>query len=192
MWWGVLYFLFFLVSFAYGGETSMEIEQDSPNPKKAVQTAIKEVSNNLMEQFIEPVKLKERKKQIQKIISTYSNRYILHTQTDPPVKKEDNSFVINVTIGFSEENLKKILLEEDLFYSGASQLRILPLILFEDLVRKESYGWWKKKKASSEDIKQQISALLSEMQSVFLTYGFFSYPSGTSGPGLLYPRRFRV
>ncbi len=150
----------------------MEIKQSAPNTKKAVQTAIQQVSNDLMEQFIEPKKLKEQKKQIQKIISTYSNRYILYTHTASPTKKDD-FFVITVTIGFSEENLKKILLEEDLFYSGASQLRILPLILFEDLVERESYGWWREKKTGSKDIKQQINTFYNQIQETLMSYGFF-------------------
>lgn len=168
----VALFLLCVSSLVYGSETVLEIKQDSPNTKKAVQTAIQQVSNDLMQKFIEPKKLKEQKKQIQKIISTYSNRYILYTHTASPAKQED-FFVITVTIGFSEENLKKILLEEDLFYSGASQLRVLPLILFEDLVERENYSWWRNIKPPSEDIKQQISALYNQIQRTLMLYGFF-------------------
>ena len=167
--------VFFLFSFfVLGEETVLEVEQDSPDTKKAVQTAIQEVSVELMERFIEPSKLKARKRQIQKIISAYSNRYILHTQTAPFIKKGGKSFIIPVTIGFSEENLKKILLEEDLFYSGTSHLRILPLVFFEDLVKREHYGWWRKPQASIPDFMwKQISQIYSQLQGTLIPYGFF-------------------
>ena len=61
-----------------------------------------------------------------------------------PVEKD--YFVISVNIGFSEQNLKKILLEEDLFYSGVFNQRILPFVFFDDSVNRRSYGWWTKKK----------------------------------------------
>ena len=169
----VVFLVSFLVSFfAYSGETTLEIEQNSPEIKRAVQTAIEKVSIEMMEQFIEPSKLKAQKRQIRKIISTYSNRYILYTRTSPPVKKEEKSFIISVTIGFSEENLKKILLEEDLFYSGTSHLRVLPLVLYEDLVERETYGWWIEKKAKS-GMSKQISEFYNEVQSTLMSYGFF-------------------
>ena len=168
----LLLFCFF-VGKGYAEETTLEIEQSSPNLKKAEQTAVEQVSLELMERFIESSKLKEQKKQIQKIISTYSNRYILSTKTGKVLKKE-KSFIIPVTIGFSEANLKKILLEEDLFYSGTSHLRILPLILYENIVEHESYGWWKKRqKSSSLAIKTQVSELYSQIQRTLLSYGFF-------------------
>lgn len=167
-------FLIFLLfsSFVHSGETVLEVEQNSPDMKKAAQTAVEKVSVELMEQFIEPSKLKAQKKQIQRIISAYSNRYILYTRTANPIKKEDQSFIIPVTIGFSEGNLKKILLEEDLFYSGTSHLRVLPLILFENLVDRETYAWWIKKKSES-DVSKQMSDFYNQIQSTLMSYGFF-------------------
>ncbi len=172
-------FLFFLCLcsfFVQGDETVLEIEQNSPDKQKAVQAAIRKVSFELMEQLIEATKLKEQKKQIQRIISTSSNRYILYTKTGTPVQseKEDHlSYVIPVTIGFSKENLKKILLEEDLFYSGTSHLRILPLILFEDLIDRKKYGWWRDKKKQPVYMQKQISQLYNQIQQTMMPYGFF-------------------
>lgn len=170
----IVFFLLFIFSFvAQGGELILEIEQDSLDVEKAVKNAVNQVSAELMEKFIEPSKLKERKKQIQKIISTSSNRYILYTKTSTPTHKSDSSYVIPVTIGFSEENLKKILLEEDLFYPGTSQLRILPMVFFEDLVNKEHYGWWMKGKNKSVDRKMQMNSFYNQVQSTIMSYGFF-------------------
>ena len=169
-----LVFLILFPCFVWGGKTVIEVEQDSKDIKKAVQTAIQKVSVELMEQFIEPSKLKAQKRRIQKIISTYSNRYILYTQAAPPLEKEDKSFVISVMIGFSEENLKKILLEEDLFYSGSSHLRVLPLVLFEDLVNHENYGWWMEKRSEKSNfMKKQVTRFYNQIQSTLMSYGFF-------------------
>ncbi len=158
----------------FSAETVLNMEQSTPDREKAVQAGIERLSMDMMERFIEPSKLKAQKKQIQKIISTYSNRYILYTKTGAPVKKGPQSFVLPVTIGFSEENLKKILLAEDLFYSGSSHLRILPLVLFEDKVQKARYGWWRKQKeAPPATLRQEMSLLHSHIQNAFLPYHFF-------------------
>ncbi|MDE0518573.1 MAG: hypothetical protein OXH36_03325 [Bdellovibrionales bacterium] len=186
-----VYLLIVFPVFVWAGETVIEVEQDSKDIKVAVQTAVKQVSVELMEQFIEPSKLKEQKKQIQKIISTYSNRYILYTKTAPPVEKEDETFVISVTIGFSEENLKKILLEEDLFYSGSSHLRILPLVLFENLVNRKNYGWWMEKTNASESVKKPIREFYNQIQSTLMSYGFFLINPESAGSAYFIPDDLR-
>ena len=85
--------------------------------------------------------------------------------------KGPKSFVLSIRIGFSEENLKKILLKEDLFYSGWSHLRILPFILFEDKMIQKKYGWWQKK--DKPFMSQAISNFYSHIQNAFLPYHFF-------------------
>ena len=164
---------FFCAFLAFSAETTLEIEQTTPDRQKAVQTAIQQLSQELMERLIEPSKLKAQKKRIQKIISTYSNRYILYTKTETPVAKGPKSFVLPIRIGFSEENLKKILLKEDLFYSGSSHLRILPLILFENKITKEVYAWWRKKNNNPSLINLDVSAFYSHIQQALLPYHFF-------------------
>ena len=186
--WLVCGFLFVCSFLSWGSETVLEIEQDSPNTSRAVQTALKKVSFDLMEQFIEPSKLKAKRKHIQRIISTYSNRYILYTQTGRPVQKEGKSFLIPVTIGFSEENLKKILLKEGLFYSGDSHQRILPLILFEDRVERESYGWWLEESSQSVDMKRQISEFYNQIQRTLLPYHFFTINPEFAGSQYFIPK----
>ena len=183
-------FIFFLLLFAFfvhGGETTLEVEQDSADTNKAVQTAVQQVSLELMERFIEPSKLKKHETQIQKVISNRSNRYILYTRTAPVIEKEDKSFIVPVTVGFSEENLKKILLEEDLFYAGNSYLRILPLVLFEDLTERENYGWWKTKRSAPDFMKEQISHFYTQIQGTLLAYGFFLIHPELSGSRYFIP-----
>ena len=97
----------FFSGWVYSAETVIEVEQKTIDRSSAVKTAIKRVSQELIERFIEPSKLKAQKKRIQKIISAYSNRYILYTKTSAPLKKGPSAFIFNITIGFSEENLKK-------------------------------------------------------------------------------------
>ena len=66
---------------------------------------------------MESSRIKEKKQEIDRIIAQKSNRYILYTKTGTKIQKEGKSFVIPVTIGFSTENLKHILMEEEIFYS---------------------------------------------------------------------------
>ena len=180
----------FLSFFARAGEVTVEVEQDSK--EKAVQQAVGELSLELMERFIEPSKLKAQKTRIQKIISTYSNRYILYTQAGSILKKEDGASVIKVTIGFSEKNLKQILLQEDLFYSGGSYLRVFPLILFEDLAADESYAWWiRQSDPVSDSMKNQISQFYDQVQQTFMSYGFFLINPEKAGSGWFIPEELR-
>ena len=179
--------LFLCSFFAFSAETVLQIEQDTPDRQKAVQTAVQQLSQDLMEQFIEPSKLKAQKKRIQKIISTYSNRYVLYTKTEAPVAKGPKSFVLSVRIGFSEENLKKILLKEDLFYSGSSHLRILPLILFENKIEKQDYGWWRKNN-NSLVMSQAMAAFYSHIQATFLPYHFFVIHPEQAGSRYFVPK----
>ena len=172
--------------FAFGAETTLEIEQATPDRQKAVQTAIQLLSQDLMEKFMEPAKLKAQKKRIQKIISTYSNRYILYTKTSAPIQKGPK-FILPVRIGFSEENLKKILLKEELFYSGSSHLRILPLISYKNRVTKADYGWWRKNNRSPK-LSQVMSAFYSHIQTAFLPYHFFVIHPEQAGSRYFVPK----
>ncbi len=170
------FILFFFLSFhiiSLAGEVTIEIEMEKPNIKKAVQQAIQKVSMEMMKKFIEPSKLKEQKKSIQQIISTFSNRYILYTKT-LPAQKNENSFLIKVTVGFSEENLKKILLAEDLFYSGVFNQRILPMVFFDDRVNNVSYSWWSRKKHHLSPFSRQIiTTFYDYIQKELMSYGFY-------------------
>ena len=183
--WGLVFGIF--SSPVFSAETTLQIEQTTPDRQQAVQTAIQQLSQDLMERFIEPSKLKAQKKRIQGIISTYSNRYILYTKTETPVAKGPKSFVLSVRIGFSEENLKKILLKEDLFYSGSSHLRILPLILFENKIEKKDYGWWRKNN-NFPVMQQAMSAFYSHIQTAFLPYHFFVIHPEQAGSRYFVPK----
>ncbi len=170
-----LILLFFLLFgfFVHAEQSSVEVILDKPDVKEAIQLAVNQVSFELMGKFIAPTKLEEQKKALQKVISTYSNRYILYTKTSKPKKQKDNSFLINVTVGFSEANLKKILLAENLFYSSSFNLRILPVILFEDRVEREAYSWLVNRNNNLEFIKEKAGLFYNKMQDKLLSYGFY-------------------
>ena len=166
-----LFVLLHIVSLA--GESRLEIELSSPDTKKAVQSAVDQVSHMLAEKFIGSLKLKEQKKQIQKTISAFSNRFILYTKTDASQKKANGTYIVPVTIGFSEENFKQILLQEGLFYSQSSNLRILPLILFEDRLNNESYSWWVRKKGNIATHQSAANSIYNALQNTLMSYGFY-------------------
>ena len=54
--------LFLSPFLAFSAETVLQIEQSTPDRQKAVKTAIQQLSQDLMEHFIEPSKLKAQKK----------------------------------------------------------------------------------------------------------------------------------
>lgn len=199
-------FLLGITRWSFAQEVTVQVRLNTANVKKATQAAIQDVSMEIMERLIEPAKLKAQKKQIQKLILTRYNRYIIYTKTsvsqaisskkdmasvitpspgikvicpDAPsqsclVPVEKDYFVISVTIGFSEQNLKKILLEEDLFYSGVFNQRILPLVFFDDSVNRRSYGWWmKKNKNFNSAIHSAMKLFYNQIQDELMSYGFY-------------------
>ena len=169
----LVFYILVLPFVSYGAETTIEVEQKIPDQKKAIEQAVKEVSLELMDFIIGSDQVKKQNRRIRNIISKYSNRYILYTQTATSVKKEQDTYTTSVTVGFSEQNLKKILLEEDLFYSGSSYLKVLPLILFENLADRKIYGWWRGKSSVDPSLKKQMQAFYNQIQITLMPYGFF-------------------
>ena len=206
---------FCFAGFAFAGEAVLAVKLKEPNSKQAVRGAVQHVSMQLMNKFIEPSKLKAQKQQIQQLISTRFNRYILYTKTasHPPagvslsavskwplceegllkycrmkaLKKESSPagrlsalsgaadqepYAFFVTIGFSEKNLKKILLQEDLFYSGEFNQRILPLVFFDDRVGRVSYGPFQKKPVPA-GVRESAQLFYDVIQKNLLALGFY-------------------
>ena len=79
----VLYMVFLLciAQWSFAQEVTVQVRLYEANVKKATPAAIQSVSMEIMERLIEPAKLKAQKKQIQKLISTRYNRYIIYTKT---------------------------------------------------------------------------------------------------------------
>ena len=120
--------------------------------------------------------MEEKKQEISRIIAQKSNRYILYTKKGVKRQKEGTkSFVIPITIGFSAENLKHILVEEEVFYSNSFHTRILPVILLEDRVDRELYGWW----VNSHRVEKlaiwqsNMNSFYNQLQSELMPYGFY-------------------
>ena len=204
------YFTFILCTFVLcafaswvaAEEVTVQVYALDSNIKKATRLAIQSVSFTIMEKLIEPAKLKAQKKQIQKLISTRYNRYIVYTKSAVSKRKagekvktevvpnetvicpgfpspncaippETDYFILSITIGYSEQNLKKILLEEDLFYTGRFSQRILPLVYFNDSMQRTSYGWWMKKDFEDSALKPVAEAFYGELQAEWMPYGFY-------------------
>ena len=217
-------FLLCITRWVFAQEVIVQVRLYEPDTKKATQAAIQSVSMEIMERLIEPAKLKAQKKQIQKLILTRYNRYIIYTKTsvsqaissekdmasviapssgikviclDAPsqscsVPVEKDYFMISVTIGFSEQNLKKILLEEDLFYSGVFNQRVLPLVFFDDSVNKKSYGWWMKKNKNVDlAVRSAMQLFYSQLQDELMSYGFYLVNPEFAGSVYLIPKQLK-
>ena len=167
-------YIIFLFSFStFGNEIVIDIEVEQKNTKGVVERAVKQLSYELINDILDPSRVEEKKKKINRIINQKSNRYILYTKKGTVHQKKDSSnFIIPVTLGFSEENLRHILLEEEIFYSDSFHTRILPLIVLEDRVERKSYGWWFNQ---TEELvwQKSMSNLYNQLQSELMAYGFY-------------------
>lgn len=90
------------------------------------------------------------------------------------VSLEDH-FVYNVLVRFSLRSLKEVLIKENLFYVDNSANRILTLISIEDHKEDQTYSWWDtlEEKFKTLSFYQQARAFYKDIQSVFLSHGFY-------------------
>lgn len=184
----------FLLSFQlFGKEVIIDIEVEQTDEKGVVEKAIKKLSYELMTDILESSRIKEKKKEINRIITQKSNRYILYTKKGIKRQKEGSkSFVIPVTIGFSTENLKHILVEEEIFYSNSFHTRVLPVILLEDRVDRELYGWWMNSHKIKKSVMWQsnMSNFYNQLQSELMPYGFYLVNPEFAGIRYFIPEKF--
>ena len=169
----ILYIILLFSFPAFGNEVVIDIEVKQANAKGVVEKAIKQLSYKLINGILDPSRVEEKKQKINKIIAQKSNRYILYTKKGAFYQKKDSSsFVIPITLGFSEENLQHILLEEEILYSDSFHIRILPFIFLEDRVGRENYGWWFNQ--SGKLVWQRsMSSFYNQLQSELMSYGFY-------------------
>ena len=166
----------FLFSFqVFSGETVIHIEVEKSDEKGVVEKAVRKLSYELIDAILDPSRVEEKKKEINRIIRQKSNRYIFFTKKGSVYQKKgsSSSFVIPVTIGFSKENLKHILLESEIFYSDSLYIRVLPFIFLEDKVERKIYGWWVSGKKDTSIWQSNMSNFYNQLQSELMSYGFY-------------------
>ena len=117
--------------------------------------ALKEIALQLTREVMGEERYLKEQVKINRFIIPGKNRYILSSQLSPPVLTETGAFEWTVKAKVSRENLKKLLLEHDLFYTSKGASCVLPLVYFISYLRDEGEGdqtgtatahswlWWK-------------------------------------------------
>ena len=178
----MLHFLFFfLLSFAQAqsAETLVkEVQLVSDSKQLAQQKALNEVSRELVIEMIGKVKYQKEKRKIEKYIIKNQNRYILSTRSSQPVFQDDGSFFSTVTVRVSQENLKNLLLEHNLFYASEGSFCLLPVVTFSSYFNEEkkSYSWWLKDEQKEADslLKQMAGSFFKLLKREFIKQGFYA------------------
>ena len=152
-----------------------EISLDADDKQAAQQQALNEVSRELIESMLGAGKFQKHKGKITKQIIRNQNRYILSVRSSQPKLKEEGGFISQVKVKVSRENLKQLLLENNLFYSSQGSFCLLPVITLASYLsgKKQSWSWWLKKQ-SAEPFLQKVSALFFDrLSEELISIGFY-------------------
>ncbi len=154
-----------------GEEAEVLVHLQKQDTSFATQQAIKQVTVHLAKHFTSSMPSKEQ--EITKRIFELSDRYILYTKTHPFKKTDSDTFTVSVTVGFSQNNLKKILVKEGLFYTSKAHLKILPLVLFKNNLNNTSYSWWVKGNTGEGFSPSVFKIFYDHVQNHMLSRGFY-------------------
>ena len=169
---------FFIAVSAFGIETrELDILTESGDKNQAIERAVNQVSRDFVKHLMGEEKYLKQKKQIEEKIIKNRNRYILSAKTSAPEVQEEGDYLTTVTLGVSEENLKALLLENNLFYSSAGAGCILPVVAFQmsNDKGKEKFSWWKREKSGEADsLLLSLSRIFySRLSEDFIEKGFY-------------------
>ena len=152
-----------------------EIELDIDSKKLAQQQALTEVSRTFVMEMLGEKKYKENRAQVEKSIIKNQNRYVLSISSSSGKLQEKGKFAFTVTIKVSKENLKKLLLENNLFYNSKGAFCILPVISFTSYFgeKKEKYSWWQEDELASLELKSIAGSFFELLSKEFIKFGFY-------------------
>ena len=153
-----------------------EIELAVDSKKLAQEKALNEVSRELVTEMIGEKKYIENKKKIEKSIIRNQNRYVLFIRSSSGKFQEQGKFAFTVTIKVSKENLKKLLLENNLFYDSKGAVCVLPMISFSSYFgeKKEKYFWWLENETADTELKNIATEFFSLLSKEFIKSGFYA------------------
>ena len=152
-----------------------EIELKVDSKKQAQQQALNEVSRELVKEMLGEKKHKELKKKIERVIIKNHNRYILSVSSSPGELQDQGKFAFTVKMKVSKENLKNLLLENNLFYNSKGAGCILPAISFSSYFdeKQEKYSWWLNNEKASSEIKNIAGSFFDLLSKEFIKVGFY-------------------
>lgn len=136
-----------------------EVHLKTDSKQLAQKSALDELSREVVIDMIGEDKYNEEKSKIEKSILKNRNRYILSTRASKPVSQDNGDFSFMVTATVSKDNLKKLLLDNNLFYSSKGSFCLIPVVSFSTHFqsKEKTYSWWL---ASSGD---KIDPVLQKM-----------------------------
>ena len=200
-----LFLVYTNISIAKVEERTLQIQSTQNDFKEITTLAEKEILDQLVLELLNLDKSSLELQRVKDKISSKVKKFILLTkiiQTEEISKSSDKKksknkkdkkiplskqkkdqpspselqFTSEVLVRFSTDTLKKILIEENLFYKDKGFNRVLVLIELKDQVNKEVYRWWEKdqKPLSDSPLAKVAHSFYSQLQSVLLKHGFYS------------------
>ena len=163
-----LFCFLFIMFFGFSGyaktkNIAIDISTQSIDRSLISSQASDEAAKQFIQEFLGEKKYKESEKKIEKEIFPQKNRYILYVKIGKSIKQEDESYLTNVIVSFSEDNLQSLLVEHHLYYDSLATSCVLPAVIFTTKTDdKQSYQWWKDKTGLSGLTKNLTFGLYSE------------------------------
>ena len=153
-------------------EQTIEVVMDNNHPKGAMDKALENVVHSLVNTYV-PVSQRQKKGvKIKNKILSQSFRFILSSRVVSSTLLEEKGlhrFIIQAK--YSLPNFRKVLLNQGLFYPKQFSIRILPLLVFEDVEARLTYGWWRGEKAPYFEHERRL--FFNSLQTQLLEKGFF-------------------
>ena len=174
----LFYSVFILVSLSQAQELETivkEVELEVDSKKLAQKKVLNEVSRTLVKEMLGEKKYTENRKQIEKSIIKDQNRYVLSISSSSGIFQEQGKFAFTVTIKVSKENLKKLLLENNLFYNSKGAFCVLPVISFSSYFgeKKDNYSWWLENETTDEKLESIAGSFFELLSKEFIKSGFY-------------------
>ena len=153
----------------------LEVELDVDSKKLAQKRALDEVSRDLVLEMLGETKYKANKAKVEKSIIKKQNRYVLSIRSSSGKLQEKGKFAFTVTIKVSKENLKKLLLENNLFYNSKGAFCVFPIISFTSYFgeKKEKYSWWQNEELADRELTNIAGSFFELLSREFIKFGFY-------------------
>ena len=122
-----------------------EVHLDTDSRQLAQKKAVSEISVELIRAMLGEKRFQAEQEKIKKSIIKNQNRYILSIRSSKPELKDKGGFLSTVSVKVSKDNLKQLLLENNLFYQSQGSFCVLPVVSFVSYLKgeKKVWSWWK-------------------------------------------------
>lgn len=172
----------FMLSFSVDAQTVLNFVYEGVSDSRDKSTARTEIFKKATEELtfkqikeiIGDAKAEKHRSIIENRILKQSGKYILFMKGDS-YKRTASGSEMTVTLKFSLDNLKSMLLAQGLFYKLEGPPKVLPLVSFIDRVNSQNYSWWSQDKQSTGKffLAQQAEFFHAELAKALTEKGFY-------------------